>query len=237
MVAPLLATCALEAPTPDLEGVAAIAFTSAAGVRAFAALTPNRDRPVFAVGAATAAAARAAGFAEVRDADGSARDLAVLIAEARPPGRVLAPGAREPAFDLPAALGMAGVAAEALPVYATVPVRPAPRRVLALLSAGRLDAVLLQSGAAARALEVAVSTLGPTRPPLVLALSPACLPTTLSWPSRTAATPRTRDLLALLARPRRRCRDTSARSCAVPSRRSPPGRQPSSRSILRASIA
>ena len=209
-VAPLIAVRPVAPAPPDLDGVAALAFTSAAGVRAFAAMCPRRDRPVFAVGGATAAAARTAGYREVRDADGSARDLAALIAAAAPAGPVLAPGAREPAFDLAAALAGAGVAASALAVYETAAAAPPPARALRLLAAGRWDAVLLQSASAGRALETAAAALAVARPPRLLALSPACLPTRLGWPSRTAAAPRERDLLALLPRLGGPCLDRPA---------------------------
>ena len=78
-VAPLLAIRPIPQPAPDLTGVAALAFTSANGVAAFAALTPDRSRPVFTVGDATAQAARAAGFARVESAGGDLDRLAALI--------------------------------------------------------------------------------------------------------------------------------------------------------------
>ena len=197
VVSPLIGVRVLPFPPPRWPEVAALAFTSAAGVRAFAASDPRRDRPVFAVGAATAAAVRAAGFAEVRDADGAAHDLAALIVAEALGGSVLVPGAREPAFDLPAALAAAGVSATAVAVYETA-AAPPPRRALRLLAAGRLGAVLLQSASAARALDAASPPAPAAGPPLLLALSAACLPRTLSWPARVAAAPRERDLLALL---------------------------------------
>ncbi len=55
---------------PDLAGVGALAFTSRNGVRAFAALSSERSLPVFAVGDATASAAREAGFQDVSSAGG-----------------------------------------------------------------------------------------------------------------------------------------------------------------------
>ena len=56
---------ATHASGPFLDGVQAVLFTSANGVRAFAAATTRRGFRAFAVGDATAAAARAAGFADV----------------------------------------------------------------------------------------------------------------------------------------------------------------------------
>src|SRR4051812_13210942 len=69
LVTPLLSVRALPGVHIDLIGVAALAFTSANGVRAFADLTGERNLKVFAVGAATALAARAVGFKTVLSAD------------------------------------------------------------------------------------------------------------------------------------------------------------------------
>jgi uroporphyrinogen-III synthase len=127
----------------DLAGVGALAFTSAAAVRAFADAAPGRDLPVFAVGEATAEAARAAGFTDVRAARGDVRALADRIAAAEPPpALVLAPTAREPAADLPALLAARGVRARGVVVYETRPVRADP-------PAG-VDAVLIHSARAAQ---------------------------------------------------------------------------------------
>lgn len=201
LVAPLIETSPLPFDPPDPATYAALAFTSAAGVRAFSArATPRPGTPAWAVGRATAAAVRAAGWTLAGEADGDGRALADLLAggSLAPAGRVLAPGAREPAFDLAAALSVAGIAADTLAVYATAPVHPAPPDAVAALHAGDLDAVLLHSPSAARALDAAAPA-----PPVrihVLALSPACLPTARGWLTQTAPAPRERDLLALLGR-------------------------------------
>ncbi len=146
VVVPLLTLAPLPgalnaAPEPD--AVAVLALTSPNGVEAFAPLIPRfRDHPVFAVGDATAEAARAAGFADVRSASGDIHALARLIAAEAPPGPLLAPGAREPAGDLPALLPDRPV--QRLPVYAAFETHaPAP---------GAFDAVMLHSPRAARAL-------------------------------------------------------------------------------------
>ncbi len=134
----------LKASTPDLSGVEALAFTSGAAITAFAALSPRRDLPVFAVGDVTAALARAAGFGKVRSAGGDASALAALIvAAAERPRVVLHPGALEPAADLAGLLAMAGIAARAQPVYRTITtgLDAAPEAV---------DAVLVHSPKAAR---------------------------------------------------------------------------------------
>ena len=62
-------------PSPDLAGVQALLCTSANGVRAFARLSPERTLRLLAVGDATAARARAAGFGEVHSTGGAVDDL------------------------------------------------------------------------------------------------------------------------------------------------------------------
>ena len=145
LVAPLLAirplSEALKA-APDFAAVAALAFTSPNGVAAFAALTPAlRDRPVFAVGDATAEAAREAGFADARSAAGDIHALARLIAARPLDGLILAPGAREPAGDLPALLPDHDI--RRLPVYAA--------EETGVAAPADFDAILLHSPRAARA--------------------------------------------------------------------------------------
>lgn len=155
------------AHAPDLTTVAALAFTSPNGVAAFAALTPAlRDRPVFAVGDATAEAARDAGFADAHSAAGDIHALARLIAARTVDGLILAPGAAEPAGDLPALLP--GRQVRRLPVYAAEESRlPAPADI---------DAVLVHSPRAARALVAALAAALPPHtsvPRLAICISAA----------------------------------------------------------------
>jgi len=151
VVAPLLAVRVLPDVSVDLRGVAALAFTSANGVRAFADASGERGLKVFAVGAATAQAARAAGFKSVLSADGDVEALADGIAVRRGElrGAVLHPGAAEPAGDLAGALEKHGVEARRLILYETAPVDLAAAEAEALI---RSDAVLLHSPRAAQVL-------------------------------------------------------------------------------------
>ncbi|MDR3510526.1 MAG: uroporphyrinogen-III synthase [Caulobacteraceae bacterium] len=146
VVQPLLEVRAIADAVIDLAGVDALAFTSGQAIRAFASLSSERRLAVFTVGEGTAALARAAGFADVSSADGDVRALAALIVGRQPrPSRVLAPGAREVAADLPALLAERGLAATALAVYETLEAAsPAPPE--------RIGAVLIHSPKAARAL-------------------------------------------------------------------------------------
>lgn len=86
-IEPLLAIRPAADAAIDLDGVQALIFTSANGVRAFAALSERRDIDVLTVGDATAEAARGAGFARVESAGGDVVDLARLIRERIDPAK------------------------------------------------------------------------------------------------------------------------------------------------------
>ena len=151
IVAPLLAVHVLPDVRIDLAGVAALAFTSANGVRAFADASGERGLKVFAVGAATAQAARTAGFKSVLSADGDVEALAEGIAARRGElrGAVLHPGAAELAGDLSGALETQGVEARRLVLYETAPVALTEAEAAKLVGS---DAVLLHSPRAAQVL-------------------------------------------------------------------------------------
>jgi len=116
LIEPMLEIAPTEAE-PDLAGVAALIATSANGLRAFAARSDRRDLPVIAVGDATAAAARAGGFAKVESAGGDVMALARHVAATRRPteGALLHLAGRETAGDLPGAL--AGFALRRVVLY------------------------------------------------------------------------------------------------------------------------
>ncbi len=81
LIEPLLEIRHLEDAEIDLDGVQALLFTSANGVRAFAALSPRRDLKVFTVGDGSADAARQAGFPNVESAKGDVEALAALVVD------------------------------------------------------------------------------------------------------------------------------------------------------------
>ena len=190
VVQPLLTVQPLSPALPDLDRFAALVFTSLNGVAAYADLTPRRDHPVFAVGDATAQAARDAGFAEVRSAAGDLEDLTRLLADAAP-GPLLTVAAETPAGDLTQSLREAGGAqpVEILTVYRTVPTgaaRPAA-----------IDAVLIHSPRAALELttraELSVYTM-------IACISPAAAAPFQALGRACAVSPRPNetDLLATL---------------------------------------
>ncbi len=79
LIEPMLKIRPVDSPDLDLAGAAALLLTSANGVRALAQQTERRDLSVLAVGAATAATARDAGFADVEAAGGDVVALAALV--------------------------------------------------------------------------------------------------------------------------------------------------------------
>ena len=164
VVAPLLTVEPVEARL-ELDRVAALAVTSANGVRAFAERSDRRDFPIFAVGDATAEAARDAGFEPVRSADGDVGALAALIRSEPPGGIVLCPGAEQRAGDLVTALTAAGIEARAATLYRTV-------ATTAGVDVSVLTAVLLHSPRAATVLAERAPDLSDLH---VVGLSPACL--------------------------------------------------------------
>ena len=73
--APLLHIDLLTGDDLDLNGVQALLFTSANGVRSFGTRSGERDIPALCVGDATAREARDAGFTDVRSAGGDVDDV------------------------------------------------------------------------------------------------------------------------------------------------------------------
>jgi uroporphyrinogen-III synthase len=185
VVAPVLECRALPA-IPDLDGVAALAFTSRNAVAAFARLSDRRDLPLFTTGEATAERARAEGFTEIASAEGDVHDLADLIIR-RAPGLVLHPRAAEPAGDLAGELAKAAIPARSIVIYETVETG---------VSAPAADAVLIHSPrAGAIVARIAPRTLA------VYAISPAAaaaLITSNFQPVAVAPYPNEQALLKLL---------------------------------------
>jgi uroporphyrinogen-III synthase len=178
VVAPLLEVRAVAGGPIDLTGVGAIAFTGTNAIGLFAERSEARDLPVFAVGSATANAARAAGFSAVVSADGDVAALARQIAAGGVTGAVLHPGAAEPAGDLARSLSLHGIEARSLVVYETAPAALSPdvRRAFT-----EFYAVLVHSPKAARRLADIVRETPAPR------LSALCLSPAVAAPLRGLA--------------------------------------------------
>jgi len=130
-----------------LDGADALALTSINGAQALARSGAVKTLPVFTVGAATAEAAREAGFTHVDSADGDAPALLRLILKKAPPGLIVHARGRDQAFDLAAALQAEGCAARSVIVYAAEPVPALPPGAADALRAGALVLVHSQKGA------------------------------------------------------------------------------------------
>jgi uroporphyrinogen-III synthase len=146
LAAPLLQIEPIQVALDD-PPCAALLMTSASAARTMAAhpdLPRLLSRPVFVVGAHTAATARNAGFADVISADGDARDLARLVA-----GRFAGSGAkllylrgRQIAGDLAGALARDGLDVDSVAIYQANAVQQFPAQAEAALRAGAIDGVL-----------------------------------------------------------------------------------------------
>lgn len=193
IVAPLITIvpCGYDTNT---EGAQAILFTSSNGVRAFPDTRGAHDRIVLAVGDVTAAAAREAGFTDVRSADGDVRSLAALVkAELDPAkGKLIHIAGDHVAGDLGGELRAAGFNVERRLAYASVAASVLPEAL-----AQPLDIVLFHS---ARAAETFIALGAPNAAKLTAgclsaAIAEAAVKTT--W-NRVVTAPRPRedDLLA-----------------------------------------
>jgi uroporphyrinogen-III synthase len=141
VVAPLLVYVA-TGEAPDLKDVQALAATSAEGVRAFARLSRRRNLPIFTVGEATASAARAEKFQDVRSAAGDATALSRLLSNLDPQrGAVVHLAGR----DVARKLTIAGLDVRRAILYSAEAASGFPPDVAGQLSRGEFHGVLLFS--------------------------------------------------------------------------------------------
>ncbi len=120
LCAPLMRILHDPPPETALTKARTLVVTSQHGVAALQQATARRDWPVWCVGPRTAEAARHAGFAQVRVADGDAVSLRAVLLDTSPPAPVLHLRGEHAAMDLASELQAAGVDAHALVVYRQV---------------------------------------------------------------------------------------------------------------------
>ncbi|BCW87215.1 hypothetical protein sos41_03420 [Alphaproteobacteria bacterium SO-S41] len=178
VLAPALKIKIARGPKLDVDGLAGIAVTSANGVAALVTRTARRDLPVFAVGEATAAAARDAGFENVAAAGGSARTLPGFIAARVKPGdgAILYPAGEETAYDLLGALEPAGILVLQIPAYEMPVVSSLSKAAIDVLDSGVPALALLMSERTASAFGDLAAAAGRARAlktVTALCLSPA----------------------------------------------------------------
>jgi len=144
IVAPLLQIEILAEIDPDTGSWDAILLTSAnalCGIGKFASHS-ERDVPIFAVGDATAKAARDNGFTNVTSAGGTLNDLINLVASRlKPPARLLYVAGEERAGDLAGALRARNFEVDLVVAYRLVGAKLLPEPATAALD-GDIDGVL-----------------------------------------------------------------------------------------------
>ncbi len=147
VIAPLFTVQQNADAEVDISGIQAIHFTSANGVRAFARAIKDRAQPVFSVGAATAEAARKAGFTRIESAGGNVDDLARLIIARLDPGDgpVFQASGSNVAGDLKGALEGAGFTLRREVLYRAEVASQLPPEAAQAMSVRTLDGVLLFS--------------------------------------------------------------------------------------------
>lgn len=152
LIEPLLDVRLLPGPALELAGIQALLVTSVNGVRALVARSGRRDLPVLAVGRRTGDEARAAGFADVREAEGDAARLAALIRRDVDPaaGRLLHVSGADLAADLAELLGPSGFAVDRIVGYEAVASDSLSREVVSALRQGDIGIVLFFSPRTAR---------------------------------------------------------------------------------------
>lgn len=176
-VAPLLEIIADPAVSLAPDGTDLVVLTSRGAVRALAQhpeLGRVRDLPTLAVGQATAEAARAAGFSQVRAAGGDLLSVAQAIeTDPNRPRAVLHLAGRDRSGDLGALLAATGVAVVTRVCYRAEPAGNLPAGVAAALREGDIDAVLSFSPRSAETLVALAVAEG--LEPAVMALRHFCL--------------------------------------------------------------
>jgi uroporphyrinogen-III synthase len=208
VVAPLLRIEFFYGVPLELEGAQALIVTSRNALRALADHEEREQAlqlPVFAVGEATARAARELGFAEVTIGPGTAATLAALIrGEVDPAGGALVhlSGAAL-AFDLKPVLEEEGFDLRRPILYRSRRSRELPAEVADALTSGAIEAVILMSPRTAKTFaeligrhDVVTQGGGLVCYCLSQAVAEAVKP--LGFEVRVPAHPREEDVLALL---------------------------------------
>ena len=209
VLAPVIRIVPLPDVSIDLEGVQALLFTSANGVRTFTRLENMRALPVLAVGEITAEAAREAGFALVESADGNAEALGRLAKDRLDPaaGALLHGAGMHLAGELRAGLETEGFEVRQVALYEAEAVDHLPGPAVEALTDGTLDGVMFFSPRSAEIFGTLAEAAGLTGQ--LARLTALCLSTevaarltqaggTAAWGGiRTAARPDRASMLAL----------------------------------------
>lgn len=131
----------------DTDGVQALLFSSANGVRAFSDISLNRRVPVYTVGEASAAIARDLGFRRVHAAGGDVASLAQLVAGALKPeeGILMHVSGTVVARELKDLLQKDGFNVFRVRLYESEPATRLQDKTVAHIAGGEIDGVLFYS--------------------------------------------------------------------------------------------
>ncbi|MDD9841298.1 MAG: uroporphyrinogen-III synthase [Alphaproteobacteria bacterium] len=209
----LIITPTPQARLPQAQQIAAFAFTSANGVRAFDAQNKNTSyqaKTVYAIGAATAAACAQAGFTDIIESTGGVAQFADMILARPPKGKLIHITGQHQAGNLCHLLIEGGIEAEQIMLYRAQPCQSLPPDLIALIQQGGLqqggvDGVLFYSSRSADIFCHLAEQAGLTAylPNMAaICLSPAIAERAARagfCPIWTAAQPSEASLLALLA--------------------------------------
>lgn len=158
---------------PEMQKGDAFAFTSVNGVRALQNKTASDfpdTFPAYAVGAATAAACRAFGFATIYEADGDVEALAKIIKAHPPRGKLVHIAGQDLAGDLAGALTQSsakrgtkgGIRFSRAVLYHAQAATHIPDAIADELRAGKIDGVLIYSP---RSAEIFIRLCKPPKEP------------------------------------------------------------------------
>lgn len=189
----------------DFAGVQALIVTSRNALRARRELPDARKLPLFAVGEATARAARDIGFANVTTGPGTAEELAELIAATLEPkhGPLVHLAGETLAFDLKSRLEAKGFTLRQPVLYRARPAEQLPAQALSLLKSGKVDGAILLSPLTARTFALLIDkhgvvTQGRRLVCYCLSQAVAEVLSLLGFEVRVAARPREEEVLALV---------------------------------------
>lgn len=201
--APLLRIEPSDVPI-ELDGIGALAFTSANGVMQFVRRSQERSWPAYCVGEITAEAARKAGF-RAYSADGNVSALGHLIAVRHDPqrGDVLHVRGTSAAGNLAGDLAAHSIACRAAEIYTQVPC-PLETEILDALVSGQAHVVALFSPRTAEQFDREVAqALIPVEGLCAVCLSPPVAAALVLRPPGkivVSSTPSREDMIEALAR-------------------------------------
>lgn len=148
LIAPMTKYVAKEADFSDLDSFDAAVLTSPQGATLFGAAIDDREKLIFAVGDATAEAAKRAGFKNVFSAKGDGRQIAELIGKKKEElhlQKLLHPCGEDTAMDLSVLLAPMGLVLERRVLYKAEFLQSLPDAAYGALKDGKIDAVTLFS--------------------------------------------------------------------------------------------